>query len=150
MDGSRPLTFATRSYSQSSFTVSNTQDASLSFSFNGTAVEIFGAKRGNHGDYQITIDNVTSTSSGRADPSVFKTSLFSISNLAQGIHTVTLTNKPTDNNHNFVDIDFVSQDDDKLMVKTYQDTDPSFSYTPPNVWTTNPDQIGLFNAGSGQ
>lgn len=80
----------------------------MSFSFNGTAVEIFGAKRGNHGDYQITIDNVTSTSPGRTDPDVLKTSLFSISNLAQGFHTVTLTNKPTDNNHNFVNIDFVS------------------------------------------
>ncbi|KDQ27513.1 hypothetical protein PLEOSDRAFT_28805, partial [Pleurotus ostreatus PC15] len=131
---------------------SNTQDASLSFSFNGTAVEIFGAKRGNHGDYQITIDNVTSTSSGRADPSVFKTSLFSISNLAQGFHTVTLTNKPTDNNHNFVDIDFsrIGKDKDNLVVKTFQDTDPSFSFSPSNAWSNSPDQIGLFNGGSGQ
>lgn len=79
----------------------------MSFSFNGTAVEIFGARRDNHGDYQITIDNVTSTISGLSNPNVFKTSLFSISNLTQGLHTVTLTNKPTDNNHKFVDIDFV-------------------------------------------
>lgn len=28
-----------------------------SFSFNGTAVYIFGAKRGNHGHYIVTIDN---------------------------------------------------------------------------------------------
>ncbi len=79
----------------------------MSFSFNGTAIEISGARRDNHGKYQITIDNITSTMSGFSNPNVFKTSLFSISNLTQGLHTVTLTNKPTDNNHNFVDIDFV-------------------------------------------
>ncbi|KAF9501656.1 hypothetical protein BDN71DRAFT_1438250 [Pleurotus eryngii] len=143
------------SYSQSSFTATNTQDSSVSFSFNGTAVEIFGAKRDNHGDYQITIDNVTSTVSGFANPNVFKTSLFSVSNLTQGFHTITLTNKPTDNRHNFVDIDSITWksriggDKDNLIVKTYQDTDPSFSFSPSDAWSNNPDQLGLFNGGSG-
>ncbi|KAF4598024.1 hypothetical protein EYR38_006418 [Pleurotus pulmonarius] len=142
-------------YSQSSFTAANTQDASMSFSFNGTAVEIFGARRDNHGDYQITIDNVTSTMSGLSTPNVFKTSLFSISNLTQGFHTITLTNKPTDNKHHFVDVDFITwesrigRDGDNLVIKTYQDTDPSFLYTPSEAWSTSPGQIGLFNGGSG-
>ncbi|KAL4261549.1 Transmembrane protein [Pleurotus pulmonarius] len=35
------------------------------------------------------------------------------------------------------------------MVRTVQDTDPSFSFSPSKLWSDNPDQIGLFNGGSG-
>lgn len=96
-----------KSYSQSSFTASKTGDASVSFSFNGTDIELFGSRRDNHGNYEVTIDNRTSSLNGFAQPNLFKQSLFSALNLTQGYHTITLTNKPTDNGHNFVDIDFV-------------------------------------------
>ncbi|KAF9501657.1 hypothetical protein BDN71DRAFT_1479240 [Pleurotus eryngii] len=145
----------TTSYSQSSFTASKTGDASVSFSFNGTDIELFGSRRDNHGNYEVTIDNRTSSLNGFAQPNLFKQSLFSALNLTQGYHTITLINKPTDNGHNFVDIDFITwkshigEEDDKLIIKAFQDTDPAFLYTPSDAWSANPDQIGLFNGGSG-
>lgn len=92
-------------YSQSSFTVTNVTNAFASFTFNGTGVEIYGAKRSNHGSYQVKLDNtVYPPSSGSVpDPGIFKEPLFSSSNLTQGLHTVTLTNQEG----LYLDIDFV-------------------------------------------
>lgn len=92
-------------YSQSSFTVTNIQNAYASFTFNGTKVEIYGAKRSNHGLYQIKLDNtVYPPNSGSVpDPGIFQEPLFSVGDLAQGLHTVTLTNREG----RYLDIDFV-------------------------------------------
>lgn len=93
------------SYSQTSFTATNIAGAVASFTFNGTGVQIFGAKRGNHGEYQIKVDDsLFPPVSGKAtDPGLFQQPLFSTTGLNQGLHLVTLTNQE----NAFVDIDFV-------------------------------------------
>jgi hypothetical protein len=88
--------------------VSDASGAKASFTFNGTSVQIFGAKRANHGGYQITLDGATNPpENGTASPNIFQTSLFSADSLEQKLHTVTLTNAGTPG-HVFTDIDFVS------------------------------------------
>lgn len=92
-------------YSQSSFTVTSDQNAFVSFTFNGTGVEIYGAKRQNHGLYQVKLDDTVYPSSNGSvpDPGTFQVPLFSSGSLAQGLHTVTLKNQQG----HFLDIDFV-------------------------------------------
>lgn len=97
------------SYSQTSFTATNIAGAVASFTFNGTGVQIFGAKRGNHGNYQIKVDDTLFPPvSGKApDPGLYQQPLFSTTGLNQGLHLVTLTNQE----NAFVDIDFVCLQD---------------------------------------
>lgn len=99
------LLFLPNRYSQSSFTVTNIEGASASFTFNGTGVEIYGAKRFNHGLFQVKLDNTPyPPSSGYApDTGVFQEPIFSVGGLAPGLHTVTLINQEK----KFLDIDFV-------------------------------------------
>jgi hypothetical protein len=104
-----------------------------SFSFNGTAVWIFGAKRGNHGHYIVTIDNgqaerfdgYAPTQSDGTD-GVYQVvcflvsvqglvahrppqPLFSKTDLKDGFHTVVLSNDGgADSGKPYVDIDFIT------------------------------------------
>ncbi|KAF9462292.1 hypothetical protein BDZ94DRAFT_1166190 [Collybia nuda] len=142
-------------YSQSSFTVTNVQGATASFSFNGTSVGIFGAKRGNHGAYQVKLDSTLyPPNSGKAnDPGIFQTPLFSAAGLSQGFHTVTLTNQEG----SFLDIDFITWEttvgtnsSGNFYVNTVQDTSPSFTYLPSETdWGVPSKNIGSFMGGSG-
>ncbi|KAJ7462259.1 hypothetical protein B0H11DRAFT_1735674 [Mycena galericulata] len=140
-------------YSDSSFTLTQTDGGTATFTYNGTSFTIFGSKRGNHGFYQVTVDgNSFPPDNGEsADPGQFQVPLFSSPPLAQGLHTVTLTNQGT----TFVDIDFITwqssvgEDDEQLIVNTVQDTDPSFVYTPGNVWGTNVPNVGTYSGSSG-
>jgi hypothetical protein len=84
--------------------------ASATFSFNGTGIWLFGAKRGNHGLYNITLDGSTTTLSGfAADPGIFQTPLFGQSHLKNTLHTITLTNAGANPNRylDFLDLDYV-------------------------------------------
>lgn len=94
-------------YSQSSFTLTSKNNANASFWFYGTGVQVFGAKRNNHGPYQVTIDSTTYAQvSGQAvDPGSFQTSLFSTVALTNGFHKVTIVNIGS----TFLDIDFVRE-----------------------------------------
>ncbi|KAJ7925272.1 hypothetical protein B0H13DRAFT_2654434 [Mycena leptocephala] len=118
-------------YSDSSFTLTSSNGGTATFTYNGTSFSIFGAKRGNHGQFQAP--------------------LFSSPPLTQALHTVTLTNQ----GNSFVDIDFITwqssvgADNEQLIVTTVQDTDPSFVYTPANLWGTNPPSIGTYSGSSG-
>ncbi|KAJ7096351.1 hypothetical protein C8R44DRAFT_812827 [Mycena epipterygia] len=140
-------------YSDSSFTLTQTDGATASFVYNGTSFTIYGSKRGNHGFYQITVDgNAFPPDTGQAaDPGQFQVPLFASPSLAQGLHTVTLTNQGT----TFVDIDFITwqssvgADNEQLIVNTVQDTDSSFIYTPANSWGTNPPSVGTYSGSSG-
>jgi hypothetical protein len=67
-------------------------EVGATFSFNGTAIWLFGAKRTNHGLYNVTLDEVVSTSSGSVDGAIFQIPLFSASKLTNTLHTVTLMN----------------------------------------------------------
>jgi hypothetical protein len=83
--------------------VTNVVNANVSFSFYGTGVQIYGAKREQHGQFQITIDGLVYTpQNGASVNSIFQTALFSTVALNEGYHTVTMTNLGAG-----LDIDFV-------------------------------------------
>ncbi|GLB45086.1 hypothetical protein LshimejAT787_1901640 [Lyophyllum shimeji] len=142
-------------YSESSFMKTKVPGASASFTFNGTAVQIFGAKRNNHGAYVVKVDDTMYPSAdGKApDPGLFQQSLFEVAGLQQGLHEVTITNQ---GNSLYLDIDFISwitnvgEPAGNFFVNTVQDTDPSFAYSSSPVWMTNPQNVGSFLGGSGQ
>ncbi|KAJ6593874.1 hypothetical protein B0H19DRAFT_1092418 [Mycena capillaripes] len=140
-------------YSDSSFTLTQSDGGTAIFTYNGTGFSIFGSKRQNHGFYQITVDgNAFSPDDGSVpDPGQFQVPLFSSPPLVQGLHTVTLTNQ----GNTFVDIDFITwqssigDDDEALIVQTVQDTDSAFVYMPPNLWGTSPPNVGTYSGSSG-
>ncbi|KDR75003.1 hypothetical protein GALMADRAFT_226651 [Galerina marginata CBS 339.88] len=141
-------------YSQSSFMVTQNLRADVSFSFYGTGVQIYGAKRPNHGYYQISIDSTVYPQVNGAvtdDPGTFQTALFSAVALKNGYHTVRMTNLGTA----FLDIDFltwqtpVGKSDEPLLSITSQDSDDSFKYTPASAWNPSPPNVGMFSGGSG-
>jgi len=140
-------------YSDSSFTLTQTDGGSANFMFMGTAVTIFGSKRNNHGLLQVIIDgNVFPAVSGKADdPGQFQVPLFASPLLNQGLHSVELTNQGS----TFVDIDFITvqnsigQPNEPLIVNTIQDTDSSFSYNPPTMWGTGVPNVGTYSGSSG-
>lgn len=102
-------------YSQSTFTLTQTDGDEAKLTFNGTGIQIFGARRGNHGFYQVTIDGQTGPAlTGKApDPGEFQASLFSVDNLDQKLHTLTLRNEGT----TFLDIDYVSSMSNTLALR---------------------------------
>jgi hypothetical protein len=86
----------------------NVSQASVSFSFYGNGVQLFGAKRQNYSRYQISIDSKTypiSDASSSYPQGVFQTSLFSTIALPVGYHTIQMTNI----DHNTLDLDFVCE-----------------------------------------
>lgn len=140
------------SYSQGGFVATQSSGASMTFTFTGTGVQIFGAKRPNHGLYQVTVDGATSSAvSGASDSNDFQVPLFSTNSLQPGQHTVTLTNSED----KFVDIDYVSwqssigQPEEDMIVNTVDDTSSDFSYSPPNSWTKSAAQVDTFLASTG-
>ncbi|KAF8070003.1 hypothetical protein FPV67DRAFT_1413702 [Lyophyllum atratum] len=144
---------AASSYSDSTFMATQVAGASASFVFNGTGVQIFGAKRGNHGPYVVKVDDsMYPAADGVAPPpGLFQQNLFSVDGLKQGRHEVTIINQAAA----FLDIDFITwttdfgKPSDKLFVNTFQDTDPSFAYSSGSAWNTNPKNVGSFLGGSG-
>ncbi|KAH6908485.1 hypothetical protein BKA70DRAFT_1427078 [Coprinopsis sp. MPI-PUGE-AT-0042] len=139
-------------YSEASFHSTNQLGAYLTFQFYGTNVSILGAKSGNHGLYQVTIDGTAyPEENGDADPIVFREVLFS-RGLEQGLHTVKLEN--TENL--FLDVDQVSwttnvgTEDEELIINTHQNLHPSWTYQPEDAWSTSFPDAGSFSGGGGQ
>lgn len=81
-------------------------DGVASFNFNGTSIWIYGANRPNHGSYTVQVDGSTYSGFNGAGNNLFQQSLFNVSTLNQGMHSVKLTN--TASNSLYVDIDMVS------------------------------------------
>lgn len=80
-------------YSEASFTGTTQSEAFVSFRYYGTKVSIVGARRGNHGRFQVSIDGqIYPEGNGAASPEKFKDTLF-VESLKQGPHTVQLVNK---------------------------------------------------------
>ena len=92
-------------YFESAFILTNVSGESAAFTFNGTGIQIYGAKRLDHGPYHVNLDDGPDTElNGTApDPGLFQTSLFSVTGLQQGLHRVTITNDGS----SYLDIDFV-------------------------------------------
>ncbi|KAF9010700.1 hypothetical protein BDQ17DRAFT_1346717 [Cyathus striatus] len=131
-------------YSLSSFTLSNTNGSWMSFVYSGYDVHVYGAKRANHGNYRVDIDNGTTSFEGNGSipgDGSFQVSLFSPSTpMANGLHNLTLTNQE----NKFLDVDFltwqsaVGEDNEQLLMNTFDDMHSAFSYFPSSSWTTNP------------
>ncbi|KAG0703239.1 hypothetical protein DFH29DRAFT_917805 [Suillus ampliporus] len=140
-------------YFRGTFQRSSTVGSVATFSFNGTAVWIYGAKRSNHGNYTVTLDNASSVYNGEANPDEFQQVLFTQSGLTQGPHTVSLTNTgPTAGS--WFDIDMVAWQTEftgtQLVTEAIDDTDSRFQYQNA-AWNTNPTSaiLNLFNNGTG-
>ncbi|KAL1747367.1 hypothetical protein HDZ31DRAFT_61284 [Schizophyllum fasciatum] len=117
------------------FTVTETSGSKASFTFNGTYVYLYGAKRFNHGNYSVELDGVTKMHNGSSpDHEQFQALLDSYGPLAQDVlHTVTFESRDS----NYLDLDFITwtsdlglDDSSRILV---QDDHPSFSYAGP--WT---------------
>ncbi|KAJ7312860.1 hypothetical protein DFH08DRAFT_717257 [Mycena albidolilacea] len=77
------------------------------FTFNGTQVYVYGAKRDNHGPYSITLDGTTVTFDGFSSTALW-TTLFVSDALTEGLHTVTVTNQMRKSTNAYLDIDYAS------------------------------------------
>ncbi|KAN0091020.1 hypothetical protein V8E55_004586 [Tylopilus felleus] len=148
-------TFAT-DYYLGTFTTNNVTDGVASFNFNGTSIWIYGANRPNHGSYTVQVDGSTYSGFNGAGNNLFQQSLFNVSTLNQGMHSVKLTN--TASNSLYVDIDMivwqseVGNTDDQLLPEIIQDADSRFQYQEPAWSTSSPSSnfnFALFNNGTG-
>lgn len=73
--------------------------------FNGTSISVYGAKRANHGQYNVTVDKSTpTTASGASDTETFQQLLYSSGDLRPDFHNLTLLNV----DGKFLDVDYVS------------------------------------------
>ncbi|PBK73065.1 hypothetical protein ARMSODRAFT_880965 [Armillaria solidipes] len=132
------------------FTLCQQNGATATFKFNGTEIAIYGAKRSNHGTYSVTLDGVIHGFDGYSQTSIYKQSLFSASSLQSGPHTLILTNTQTDNDLNYLDVDYVTWNvsvggDYHPPTITYQDTDSRFSYEPSDAWVRLPSESLLLS-----
>ncbi|KAJ3502520.1 hypothetical protein NLJ89_g8851 [Agrocybe chaxingu] len=138
-------------YLQSTFTLTQTSGDTMSMQFFGSAVAIIGAKRGNHGNYQVQVDTALYPSAtGASNQDLFNQTLFSAS-LGMGLHNLTLTNSES----KFFDVDYVTFDtsigtaNEELIVNTFPATHPSFVYSPSSSWA-EPGAVGAFTGSSGR
>ncbi|KJA19814.1 hypothetical protein HYPSUDRAFT_143241 [Hypholoma sublateritium FD-334 SS-4] len=138
-------------YSASSFTLTQTQGSTMNLAFNGTGVSLIGAMRGNHGLYAVNIDGTQSASmNGSSSSNLFNQTLFENNSLQMGAHTLILSNLQG----TFVDIDYVTittqvgNNTEDLIVNTFQNTHPSFLYSPESDWYT-PSTVSSFSGASG-
>ena len=99
------------------FTLTTVYGASATLTFNGTGVWFYGAKRGNHGPYNVTLDGKVFTDDGFYDGQVFQQALFSAVGLdSTKPHTVSITNSFTDTGKPYLDIDSVSHLDNLVRI----------------------------------
>ena len=127
------------------FHSSLTDGSQASITFNGTAIYIFGAKRGNHGHYIVTVDNDQSQRFDGYAPEangvdgVYQVPLFAKTDLKDGLHTVVLTNDPgTDTSKPYVDIDFITwTSNDPTPSKNITIDDYHWNYTIASQWGTD-------------
>ncbi|KAG8733197.1 hypothetical protein FRC10_000369, partial [Ceratobasidium sp. 414] len=135
----------TSRYAGASFHSSRTTGSQASFRFNGTAVYIFGAKRSNHGRYNVRVDNEQPQEFNGYAPTqpdgtdgVYQVALYARSGLTNGLHNITLTNDgETNSAQPFVDIDFVTWTSDDEMGSSESLDDGKFEYEPPNAWSSS-------------
>ena len=153
--------------------------AYATLTFNGTAVWIYGAKRGNHGPYNITLDGNNSEYDGYYDGDMFQQVLFSAVGLdATTPHTASMINWFTNATRPYFGIDFVStplttrfkppikrdlmvvcierrqivyqmEIPDDYEEVRQQDTDNNFQYSP-SAWSTDPENLWTYDGSTGQ
>ncbi|KAL1740500.1 hypothetical protein HDZ31DRAFT_67877 [Schizophyllum fasciatum] len=135
------------------FIVTNAAGSKASFSFNGTDIYVYGAKRGNHGQYTVALDGSSNTFDGYSKDDQFQVTLFTAGSLdATKMHTVTITCEEA----KYLDIDYITWTtnigkDKEPPQTTIQDTSSDFEYS--GTWTTSSDDIpslSSFKGGTAQ
>ncbi|KDN35018.1 hypothetical protein RSAG8_11961, partial [Rhizoctonia solani AG-8 WAC10335] len=98
-----------------SFNLSSSVDPFATLQFRGIAVYIFGAKRGNHGYYSVSVDGDALQQFDGYAPTqpdgtdgVYQVPLFARDGMEDTTHTVVLTNIVTVRARPFVDIDYIT------------------------------------------
>ncbi|KAI6099321.1 hypothetical protein EDD16DRAFT_1497733 [Pisolithus croceorrhizus] len=141
-------------YYLGTFTTNNVTNGQASFSFNGTGVWVYGAKRPNHAlYYSVQLDDITFGPYNGVPPyNEFMQPIFNDSGFAQEMHTLTLTNQGEEGT--YVDIDLivwqseVGNADQQLITETIQDTDPRFQYQK-SAWSSTPSDANFYSNGTG-
>ncbi|KAF8315860.1 hypothetical protein DL93DRAFT_2078580 [Clavulina sp. PMI_390] len=123
----------------------------VTLNFYGTGVWLYGARRGNHGPYSVTLDGTNTTGQGEASPDVFNSLLFGASSLSRSSHTVVLRNEGSGSN-NWLDLDYVHFQDNPTSstgLSTPQtlfaaNNDSAFNYLPSDsIWPSLPSNASL-------
>ncbi|KAJ7261162.1 hypothetical protein C8J57DRAFT_1337242 [Mycena rebaudengoi] len=152
-EGEAELDDLTSMYQDETFTLCSTKGSSATFSFTGNQVWVFGAKRGNHGPYSITLDGTKTMLDGLSRNPKFKTTLFVSPVLAMGAHTITLTNELEDPNFPYLDLDAITwstMGSASSQEVSMGDNDPGFTYKPLAVWNTDvPQSFSGFDSNTG-
>ncbi|TDL27782.1 hypothetical protein BD410DRAFT_713444 [Rickenella mellea] len=128
--------------------------ATASFQFYGSAVWLFGAKRADHGIYNVTLDGATTSLNGTGNE-LYQTPIFTATGLTLGNHSVTLINAQVNDSFPWLDLDYIvwqteiGQATDTLISAVIEDAEPAFVYQPQGAWNTNPPGVSSFSNGSG-
>ena len=86
-----------------------TAGASVSLTFKGTSVWIYGAKRNDSGKYNVKLDEQRVTVDGFNDVGLFQQVIFSAADLdGTEWHTLSITNLLADSTRPYLDVDSVS------------------------------------------
>ncbi|KAG8706633.1 hypothetical protein FRC08_000932, partial [Ceratobasidium sp. 394] len=141
-------------YSGITFHCSATNGAQAFFQFNGTAVYIFGAKRHNHGNYTVQVDDeqpqgfngYAPTQPDRSD-GVYQVPIYARTELENRLHKVILTNKG-DFNLPYVDIDFITWTSNDTPYPNTTLDDSQFIYTPADAWSNTSRYVGDYYNGT--
>ncbi|WWC94850.1 hypothetical protein V866_001701 [Kwoniella sp. B9012] len=137
----------TDKYSQSTFHATFTDGDRMEFRFNGSRIQVFGAKRDNHATYGVELDGSNPIyTSGHNDNAQYQTVIFSQDDLPTDTeHVITMTNHPNgiDSKSNqtlkwWLDIDHIvitQPIEDEIYTSRIDDTSPSVTYDQ-DGWTT--------------
>ncbi|EAU91142.2 hypothetical protein CC1G_03310 [Coprinopsis cinerea okayama7 len=141
-------------YSQANYMTVDASGELATFVFTGNRVELFGAKRPNYGQYQVTVnDEVYQGREANSDTDEFQMLLWVGDWEKAKPRTVKYA---TLGGGRPIDLDFirfsfpVGRPDEEVVVHTFQDTDPSFVYEPDDHWERNATNVASFSGGTGR
>jgi len=130
-------------YSGSSFHSTSTQGASLSFSFNGTGIWLYGGRRSTYGSYAISIDGQrVLEESARSSSFEFQQMLGGITSLPMGLHDVVLTNTGSQLDLDYMVFETAGSEESTTSTTTFDDSDPHITYSSQWAFGTHP---GFYN-----
>jgi len=132
-------------YSAQSYHTTASNNAKVTFTFNGTSVSIVGGMSSNYGTYTVQIDGGQTTKGDAfSETRLFNQTLGGADNLAMGTHTLVLTNTATNASRMSVDVDFITfgtplgGGSDLVASKSIGADDISIAYFPDaSDWSTD-------------
>ncbi|KAL1668656.1 hypothetical protein GGF50DRAFT_111070 [Schizophyllum commune] len=149
--GNRTQDTSAFSYSDGgTFTGTQTNGSRASFTFNGTYVYLYGAKRSNHGPYSVELNGVRSSYNGNSGEALFQQLLFSHGPLELDVPQTVHLQCDGSADDGWLDLDYITfttdiGDDATSAQMSLPDNHPNFSYTGP--WTT-PDAGGRYEGST--